>query len=404
MVRLVTEMLGWRFLLAVILSATIWARLTLDLNPQRRDIYPTDIPVEIQGLPPGLVVANDSQRVKLRVAAPQESWKHLEPASFRAMVDLSNATAGLVQPEVAVEVSDPQVRVLERLPSTISLRVEELRARSVPVRVNQLGSVPFGYRLVGEPVTNPSTVEVSGPSSAVEKVTEASLSVRMEDIKATIDRSLQPEPRGPSGVVSGARLDPQTVTVTMQVERIAGTKAVSVVPQIKGQPAPGYWQGPITIDPATILVVAEPSLLERVTVLSTADVDIAGAQAEVVKTVPIQRQPGVSLIRDQAATVRVAIQALPGQQVRDATLAIQHLSDGLIATTSPSVVSVALSGPQPTLIRTTSLDVVARIDLAGLPAGVHTLPVSVRTPESLRVDRVTPDLVTVTLTARPPPP
>src|SRR5690348_2783502 len=105
MLPFVTDTLGWRFLLAFILSVTLWARLTLEQNPERRDIYPTEIPVEARGLPPNLVVANDIQPIKVRIAAPQESWRQLQVGSFRASVDLSGATPGLSQPDVQVEVS-----------------------------------------------------------------------------------------------------------------------------------------------------------------------------------------------------------------------------------------------------------------------------------------------------------
>src|SRR5207302_3955224 len=112
-----TDTLGWRFLLAFVLSVTLWARLTLDQNPERNDVYPTEIPVEARGLPPNLVVGNDIQPIKVRIAAPQASWTQLAVGSFRASVDLSNATPGLTQADVQVEVSDPNVRVVDRVPS-----------------------------------------------------------------------------------------------------------------------------------------------------------------------------------------------------------------------------------------------------------------------------------------------
>jgi YbbR domain-containing protein len=397
MIPFVTETLGWRFLLAFVLSVALWARLTLDQNPERRDVYPSEIPVEVRGLATNLVVANEIQPIKVRISAPRESWTRLSVASFRAVVDLSNATAGLAQPEVQVEVSDPEVRVLERIPSRVTVRIEELRTRTVPVRIEQLGSLPFGYRLVGEPAAAPPAVQVSGPGSAVEKVSEAAVAVRMDEIKATIDRTLKPEPRGPGGVVTGVRLEPQSVVVTIPVEQIAASKTVSVVPQIRGQPAPGYWQGPISIDPSSVQIVGDPNVLEGVSLLTTAEVDVTGAQADVVRTVPIQRGPGVTIVRDTAATVRVAILPLQGQQVRDVAVTVDGLDGGLRASATPPTVSVTISGPQPLLQRLGPPDVAAAVDATGLGAGDHSLPVSVRAPDGVRVDRIFPDRVAVSL-------
>jgi YbbR domain-containing protein len=257
MMQFFTETLGWRFLLALILSSTMWARLTLEQNPQRQEEFPTDIPIEVRSMPPGLVLANELPPVRVRVSAPQTSWQSLRASSFRASIDLADAKSGLAQPEVKVEVSDPDVRVLEVRPSKVTVRIEEVRTVSVPVRLVQLGSVPFGYRVVGEPSIVPPAVDVIGPTSAVEMVSEAEVAVRMDEAKSTIDRTLQPEPRGPAGVVSGVRVQPQLVTVTIQIEQIAASKSVSVVPQVRGQPAPGYWQGAITVAPPSIQIVGD---------------------------------------------------------------------------------------------------------------------------------------------------
>jgi YbbR domain-containing protein len=401
MVQFITETLGWRFLLALVVSTTLWARLTLDQNPQRQDEYPSEIPVEARGLPAGLVVANELPPVTVRIEAPPESWRTLKVSSFRATVDLTDARPGLLQPPVQVEVSDPDVRVLDRSPSKVTVRVEEVRTASVPVRLTQLGSVPFGFRVVGEPTLVPPRVEVSGPASAVEKVSEAEVAVRMDEAKATIDRSLKPEPRGPSGVVTNVRVEPQSVTVTIQVEQIAGSKAISVVPVVRGQPAAGYWQGAITVDPTTIQVVGDPGLLETITVLNTADVDVTGAQADVTRAVPIVRPQGVTLVRDQTATVRIAIQPLPGRQVRDVPVAVQGVDSALAAAPNPGVVSMAISGPQPALNRLGPTEVVATVDAAGRGPGSHSLPVAAQVPDGVRVDRITPESVTVSLAPRP---
>ncbi|MGI8423896.1 MAG: CdaR family protein [Chloroflexota bacterium] len=398
MTGFLTETLGWRFLLAFVISGSLWARLTLEQNPQRVDVYPTELPVEARGLPSNLVVANELPTVKVRVSAPQESWPSLGVSSFRVLVDVGGAKPGLQQADVIVE-TDPSIRVLEVTPAKVDVRVEELRTVSVPVQVNLTGSMPFGFR-AGEPAVNPSRVEVSGPSSAIERVNVAAVTLRLDEARSTIDRSLKPESRGPNGVVQGVRTEPQNVTVTLPVEQIAGSKAVSVVANVQGQPAPGYWQGSITIDPATVQIVGDPGVLDAVTVLNSAAVDVTGAQGEVIRAVPINRPQGVTLVRDTTATVRVSVLPLQGQQIRDVAVTVANVPEGLAAAVSPAVVSVALSGGQPVLSRVGAQDVIVTVDARELNAGTHSRPVSVQTPDGARADRVLPDAVTLTLTAR----
>ena len=53
------EALGWRLLLALVLSVAIWAGLTLERNPQRQEVFPSELTVEITGLPANLIVLNE---------------------------------------------------------------------------------------------------------------------------------------------------------------------------------------------------------------------------------------------------------------------------------------------------------------------------------------------------------
>ena len=397
MIQFASDTLGWRFLLALVLSATLWARLTLEQNPARQDVYPSDITVEARGMPASLVIANDIPPIRVKIAAPQESWKHLGVGSFRAVVDLSSAHSGLSQPAVQVEVSDPDVRVLEAIPSKVSVRIEEVRSKRLAVRLDQLGSLPFGFRLTAEPSSTPPYVEISGPSSAVEKVGEVVVAVRMEEIKATVERTLKPEPRGSGGVVTGVRVEPQSVTVTVPVEQIAGSKTVSIVPQLRGQPATGYWQAGVTAEPTAVQIVGDPNVLDEVTAIVTADVDITGAIGDLVRTVMLVRPSGISLVRDQAATVRVGIQPLQGQQVRDVAVSVANVGSDLVAEMSPPVVTITLAGPQPALIALVGQDLGATADAKGLDAGSHQLPLALSLPANVRILRTAPDQVTVTL-------
>ena len=77
----------WRFGLALSVAVVLWASLTFAQNPEREDVYPTDIPIEVRGLAPTLVVANELGSVRVRIVAPEDSWRRLQASSFRATLD-----------------------------------------------------------------------------------------------------------------------------------------------------------------------------------------------------------------------------------------------------------------------------------------------------------------------------
>jgi YbbR domain-containing protein len=392
----------WRFFLALSVAVVLWVGLTIAQNPEREDGYPTDIPIEVRGLAPTLVVANELGSVRVRIGAPEESWRRLQASSFRATLDLSQLPAGLHQRAVLVECSDPDVRLQSWTPAKVSVRVEETRTVAVPVRVNFIGAVPFGFRVVGAPLVSPATVSVVGPTSVVEKVTEAGVTVRMDELKSTVERTIKPEPRGGSGVVGGVRVEPQSVSVTVEVEQIAGSKAVPVIAAVKGQPAPGYGLAGVSTEPSTVQVVGDPALLEKLSTLTTQDVDVTGASADVNRTVGVVRPPGVNVVGEVPLAVRVRVAPLPGQQARTVAVLATGLMSGLSASVDPAAVTVVVSGTQPALLRLTGGDVVGDVDMTALGPGTYLIPVKATAPEGVRVERAEPDRVSVIVTVSAP--
>ncbi len=388
----------WRFGLALSVAVVLWASLTFAQNPEREDVYPTDIPIEVRGLAPTLVVANELGSVRVRIVAPEDSWRRLQASSFRATLDLAQLPAGLHQREITVECSDPDVRMLVWTPAKTSVRIEETRTISVPVRVNFVGAVPFGYRVVGAPLVSPGTVAVVGPASIVEKVTDAGVTVRMDELKSTVERTIKPEPRGGSGVVGGVRVEPQSVSVTVEVEQIAGSKAVPVVASVKGQPAAGFGLAGVAVEPSTVQVVGDPSVLERLSTLTTQDVDVTGSTADVSRNVSVVRPAGVSVVGEAPLAVRVRVTPLPAQQARTVAVVATGLMAGLTATMEPSSVTVVLSGPQPVLLRLAAGDVEGQVDLTALGPGSFLVPVTATASEGVRIERTEPDRVAVVVT------
>ena len=323
--RQAREALGWRLLLALVLSVAIWAGLTLDRNPQRQEVFPSELTVEITGLPANLIVLNEVVPIRVRVNAPVESYRRLQAASFRASVDLRGADPGLHQFPVRVEVSDPQVEIIEALPSHVDVRLEELVMKRLPVQMRILNTPPFGYRYE-DPILEPEDVRengitIKGPRSLVERVTEVLASVQLGPETTTIDRIIRPEPLGPSGVVGGVTLEPETVTVRVPVHQLSGFKTVPIVPQVGGQPAPGYLLQGIELTPLAVEVVGDPDLLAGISVIPATVLDISGATEDITAETTLSLPTGVSLSYEQRIFVTVRIVPVQGQTAITAALA-----------------------------------------------------------------------------------
>ena len=76
----------------MVLSVAVWVMANVELNPEVTASFSSAIPIEVTGLPKGVVVyGTEPGSVNVKLRAPQDSWSRLRAASFRAYVDLSGA-------------------------------------------------------------------------------------------------------------------------------------------------------------------------------------------------------------------------------------------------------------------------------------------------------------------------
>lgn len=385
--------------LALLLSMALWVLVVNDQNPERIDTPDIAIPVEVTRVPSGLVLMNSLEPVRFRIRAPKDRWTGLRASSFRAYVDLSRLGPGIQAIPILVDASDPLVRVLETIPSTASVRLEEILERSVPVKVNLVGNVPFGY-VYGSPRVDPEVVVVSGPASLIQSIETASVEVRLEGITVEINAAFHPTPLDSTGgTVRNVRLTPQAVKVRLPVEQQVSYKQVAVRAAIAGAVAPGYWMESVAVEPSSVTVVGDSKVLGKINYLDTGVLNVNGASGNLVQDVRIITPEGVSMVQQQTVRVRVAVSALQTSQVVRVAPRIAGVGPALRVFGAPAYMEVTLQGPAPIMqgLKVENLEVT--LDLAGLGEGAHSLRPTVTTPPAVTVAALSPESVNLVLEA-----
>ncbi|MBZ5558806.1 MAG: hypothetical protein LAO77_16160 [Acidobacteriia bacterium] len=133
------------------------------------------VPLEIQQIPAGIELSGEAPAtVDVRVRGESGALSRVGPGDLVAVLDLRAARAGRrLFPLTPDQVRAPfGVEVVQVLPSAIAMAFEPSATRSVPVAPAVDGRPAPGY-IVGEIVSDPPTVDVIGPESAVRRVTEA---------------------------------------------------------------------------------------------------------------------------------------------------------------------------------------------------------------------------------------
>ncbi|GAB4445745.1 MAG: hypothetical protein Kow0031_28310 [Anaerolineae bacterium] len=390
--------------ISLFLAILVWVAAVREQNPPREEDYDQAIAVEVTPPRPGLTnVAPAPQSVRLRLLAPVSSWNSLTPTKIKASADLSRLGPGLADVPIKVEVADPNVRIMAQQPAVASVLLEQVTTISMPVQVNLLDAPPLGYTN-RPPVAMPDVVEITGPVSIVERVTQLAAEVMIRNSKETIE-SLEPVTAldADSEPVRGVTLNPAEVQVSVPIQQRFGYKDVSVRVQVEGQVAPGYRISNISVNPPAVTVVGNPQGLNQIAgLVDTAPINLAQATESIVRTVPLNLPDGVTTVSEESGGpggVQVTVEITP---IEDAvTLQRPIVQQGIDPAywwrASPEQVDVFLSGPLSQLRSLKASDVEVLVDLFNLKPGTHILQPTVFKPDGLRLDAILPNSIEVTI-------
>lgn len=267
------------------------------------------------------------------------------------------------------------------------------RGLRVPLEFQQF---PGGIEMMGEA---PSLVDVRvrGGTSTLSRLGPGDIVAQLDLKAARVGRRLYqitPEQvRVPFGV-QVIQVTPPTIVLAFE---ISATRQVPVVPELEGEPAPGFVVGGTDVDPVTVEVVGPQSAIARVSQATTEPVSVAGASAAVKDSVTIGLlDSSLRLKTPRVAQVTVGI--IPGpveRSFRERPVHLQNLGNNLVARATPNAVDVVLRGSREGVGGVDMDEVLASVDLTGLGAGTYTLPVHVESPQHAGVARVLPATVQV---------
>jgi YbbR domain-containing protein len=399
------------FALATILATVVWVIAVNQENPFVRDLYPELIPIEVVNKPDGMVLFSEEvESTQVSVQAPQSSWDDLSVSKFRAQIDLANLPPGLHDVSVQVACSDSRVRILERRPDQIAVRLEHLAIRDVPTAIEVLDSPALGYE-AALLSASPPTVTVSGPASIVDQVVAVAGELRLREAKSAVLARVFVSPRNAQGEAVGwVDWTPKEIEVEVPIEQKLGFKDVSVRAIVMGQVAPGYWISNITVEPSAVTLIGSPDALAELTgYAETNVVNVSHAEETVTERVTLNLPEDISVVPASDAggegiRVMVEIAATMGGRTIQRWVEVQGMAHGLQAHPSPEYVDVILSGPLSQLQALRTQQVRVMIDLFNLAAGTHRVPPTVIVPEGLKVESIVPNAIEVEISVIPPVP
>ena len=388
--------------LSVVLAFGLWVFVTRAENPEQTKTLPIDIPVQAVNVPSDIAVPRELKPVRVRVRVEENVIDSLTKDDFQASVDLEALTVGAYERPVEVRelTTRGNLRIVEVLPPTIDVRLEQLLSKTVPVKLEMRGTPPADFS-VGATEADSDTAVVSGPQDSVGAVTVAVALVDVEARTETFEGAVRLEPRNEQGVlVEDLNVDPATVDVKIEIEQRTFSRALAVSPELRGIPRQGYNVVGVSVDPLVVTVFGSQAFIEKATTIPTQPVDIEDATTDAVRTVSLDLPTEVYVKGSVNVTVTVRITPAPGQLTFAVPLTASVLSNDLSIVGTLPPVQVFLFGPLPTLLELNPNDISASVDLEGKGAGTHKMKVKVSAPDGLEVRSVSPEELEIQLEQR----
>jgi YbbR domain-containing protein len=176
-------------MISVIIAIVLWVVVLGSRNVE----VTKEIPLEVI-TPADIVPANEiPEKIAFRLAGPKAFLRAiLDRREDPIRVNLAGAKPGLVtyrffSDNIRVPIG---VKVLSIQPTAILIKLEYLKRRDVPVKVELRGIPPEGFRIAKTEI-KPDVVRIKGAETRVDGVTEIStMPIDVSSLKQTLDREV----------------------------------------------------------------------------------------------------------------------------------------------------------------------------------------------------------------------
>jgi YbbR domain-containing protein len=203
-------------ILAVVLAVGLWIFVN---SAERGSVEQLTVPINYSTLPTGMVIVNHpATSVKVEITGPRSLLSLLDPERLTLKIDLRSIASG--QSEFKIYPSMFNVgrntAVTSISPDSLSLDIDRLVTRDVPVHLAVEDRVAPGYMISSVDITPPN-VTVVGPSRYVAPLTSVNTEpFDLKGLTADTNRKVEITPPDPSLGLSTGHVDAR-VNVTQAI-------------------------------------------------------------------------------------------------------------------------------------------------------------------------------------------
>lgn len=361
-------------IVALVFAILLWAYVLVALNPVRSKSI-DDVPITLEGytdlLSRNLILVNsDLGMADVEVNATITNHSDLDASRITCRASLGTiSAAGTYRLPLSVTVQSNLGTVASVDPRTVTVEVDNLIVKTVPVKLELTGTLPEGYEVVAESMV--STITVEGAARYIEPTVRAVATVdltgRTENVEESVNVVFYDKNDNEVTVVTRSQNNPNvTVRAT-----ISAYKLVNIRPEVTLEDDV-YYESINQVSPASVVLYGTSEALAAIDTVSTQALVLPAERGVVTRDLTLVLPEGVSLKRGQSSsvTLNAVVTEKTGEIALEAPLTYANLGKDLaIVDGAPTIATVVVSGPLKQVEQVTPESLAVKVDLAGYGPG-----------------------------------
>lgn len=375
-------------LLAFVIAFGLWAYVITVEKPESAKTY-YDIPVVLQNesilTERGLMIVSERPTVTLDLVGTRANLNDLNESNINVICNVASiVTPGTHQLTYNVaypgNIPSGSVTRQKSVPDMVTLKVENRITKQIQVVPDYMGTtVPEGMIADKENlVLDHPTIEISGPQSVMDQITQAviqvDLSGQTETVVGEYSYTLCNDAFEP--------VDAQLVTTNVELVNlklpIRWVKEITLELNVIEGGGATKLTSVIDIQPKTIRVSGSASLLDDLDVLQIGTIDLGTLEAglalnfDIILPEGLTNETGIS-----QAKVDVKFPNLMVKTFQVDNIVLENIPQGMEAELITQLLEVKLRGPAGLMENITAADIKAVVDLSQAAAGTDKFAVQI---------------------------
>ncbi len=391
---------------ALAFAFLLWTFVMAETNPLREREF-RNIPVSFINLE-AMKQKNLTSQIPLQeilsstnvtVTAEASALQYINEAMITATVDLSKVN-DVGTYTLAVDAVCSLGTVAAVRPSEVTFTVEEIVERAVPVEVNVVGD-KADWLYYGEPVLSESTITVKGGRTVVEDISKAELNIDITGMELPKKEAMHVTLMDENGDAIDSKQFSGVPSIIVEMP-VYPKKSVPVDVDAIKQTITGAMQGyeitEITIEPLNVDIAGKIENINSVSKVELEPITLEQANADTMVNAKVILPEGIVAV--VPSEVKVHIKITQPEETRNypaIDVTVKNLDKALKAELDPEAIDINVYGTVAQFDGFSADKLKPFVDLQGLKAGVHQVPVKFENQADLQV-RIVPATQTIEVT------